>query len=1725
MNDRSVTRVSITNYLLVHDVTFTLNVEVDGVDCTHNHVVLLASSISQLFLLNINNFHFFKVHLDSPEVLVNVGFRREHICNFAVKQLVLSTATVAPELEHIDNLLEDVEAIVNLMSDNVDVSSKNKLTISTTVPAFLISCTDSDCYLVNNYRTSVDDGRKPSLYRIFSEKSADKVKIMQSPCNDKICQMSSGKDHTLLLTVTGAVYSFGSGNHGELGNGTLNNEQEPALLCDALEGICVKSITTGSWYSAALTVDGDVYVWGWNRCNQFGNVELGVVNTPYPLDLSCLNSGSDCFSLVHAFRDALFLKTSDGKLVVLGDLKYKCNVKCTTAVIDKNKNDLCPWNIEMSIDFFCTAKEDDTNDAQDLQVLSPHASKICKSLKEEPCCCNVSRNMTCTWFCPRNPTFTTIGSWKINFNGTLPTFYFEPKQRIFFSTCGACACIELKCPNKSRKRRRKSMPDDTVKIHGYFKFFEILRKTSSVFEIVLTPVAEYLEVIVFLKQTAFSDASIRGVHSPVVRDSIVSVISIFFPNLVDSATTNRSLKKENCAEFLRSLLNYRDQVKEWKLDTKKLVPILRPYQEDAVRFMISREVSSAIKSPFDNLSFSVIIPTQPPFCFYPVTAGISDKRAVDFNCGPGGILADEMGLGKTVEFIALALTHRRGLHLSLENEKPMKPNIIQVIVDELVSAVVSAVDVQLVPIQKKRFAKKAVYTCLSDTEINSKKAKMDSTYGIDALFVMCKTCNMTFRQDLFFWDRFDSRNIEFHCPDCITKTKKCIPVSTSLIIAPATICRQWYDEIKRHVREDVKVDFYRGVAVDGYKHPAYLACQDFVICSFETLRSEIHFMESALGTHKALRRKQVMYVPSPLISLQWWRVCIDEAQVTEGVTSCAYKIGKKLSAVNRWCLTGTPLKDSLMNLYELTNFIGIEPFSYRPWFERGLWIPYMEGDSSRMLKLFSQILWRNTKEDVADQLCMPAKLKDLNILHLSPFEEQLYLDLFSHYSKNRIAAIRTSFPELSLDTCLSDLHGTLFDRIMDPLQHVRSLIVLPSLNFPKGRNELASKEYLQEELFRRITTEAESAQRDLMFCYNGIAGLYWLLEEYNAALDAYNSAMNSVDILEVENRELNLSSSKGAYRKLKADRLQLIHALNGLIDLKEQLNVSSDVFDLSKTKERLKFTMEEHMAESVYKFKTVRERVLKFISENDEKWSQVSLGTDWFLEAIEVALNSNIRHVFVDHLKNALDSNCRVEMKLQDLNSLHNLTLCSWNDLVQCFNHILKKTRDFSSQMLLSESMVLIEEIMFCHFERKRGIHKSCQLCDYDDDLRHFESLLYYGVGKRKSLDKLKREMSEVKETTQLQKGGSCNKSVSTMEIIFRSFRQSMVKRPELFSSNLLQRANECVFFIETFKELLDVSKKLMLAIFDYAARSDELRQCKIRLSHATDHSAKLKLKNENFLCISGTEKCEIQYYESMILATKNRQSVLFSKLRYLTKLRNENAIECPVCYELVKDTWLVFPCAHCVCSVCYGGILRGKQSEKIRCPVCRFESSTHAVTFVQNSQQQKNDYMDSSTIVLKKEASVKLNAVVRCILSISKRDPFAKILLFTSLINIIPIICKFLSANEISFRSFAQANKERALAEFVSDPNVQVLLMPVRYGARGLNLTVANHIIFIEPQLDASHLAQAIGRIDRIGQKREMTIHHFVIFGTIEEQIYNKVLDSKSEKWTVRSLLDLMCE
>lgn len=58
-------------------------------------------------------------------------------------------------------------------------------------------------------------------------------------------------------------------SRGQLGHGTLDDEEEP-LLVEALAGVKIVEIAAGGWHSCAISDQGDLYTWGWNSNGQLG---------------------------------------------------------------------------------------------------------------------------------------------------------------------------------------------------------------------------------------------------------------------------------------------------------------------------------------------------------------------------------------------------------------------------------------------------------------------------------------------------------------------------------------------------------------------------------------------------------------------------------------------------------------------------------------------------------------------------------------------------------------------------------------------------------------------------------------------------------------------------------------------------------------------------------------------------------------------------------------------------------------------------------------------------------------------------------------------------------------------------------------------------------------------------------------------------------------------------------------------------------------------------------------------------------------------------------------------------------------------------------------------------------------------------------------------------------------------------------------------------------------
>ncbi len=79
----------------------------------------------------------------------------------------------------------------------------------------------------------------------------------------------------------------------------------------------------------------------------------------------------------------------------------------------------------------------------------------------------------------------------------------------------------------------------------------------------------------------------------------------------------------------------------------------------------------------------------------------------------------------------------------------------------------------------------------------------------------------------------------------------------------------------------------------------------------------------------------------------------------------------------------------------------------------------------------------------------------------------------------------------------------------------------------------------------------------------------------------------------------------------------------------------------------------------------------------------------------------------------------------------------------------------------------------------------------------------------------------------------------------------------------------------------------------------------------------------------------------------------------------------------------------------------------------------------------------------------------------------------------------------------------------FNSDHYYPYMVMTIKAGGTGLNLTSANHVIHFDRWWNPSVENQATDRAFRIGQKKVVNVYKFICKGTVEDKI-NEIINSK---------------
>jgi len=89
---------------------------------------------------------------------------------------------------------------------------------------------------------------------------------------------------------------------------------------------------------------------------------------------------------------------------------------------------------------------------------------------------------------------------------------------------------------------------------------------------------------------------------------------------------------------------------------------------------------------------------------------------------------------------------------------------------------------------------------------------------------------------------------------------------------------------------------------------------------------------------------------------------------------------------------------------------------------------------------------------------------------------------------------------------------------------------------------------------------------------------------------------------------------------------------------------------------------------------------------------------------------------------------------------------------------------------------------------------------------------------------------------------------------------------------------------------------------------------------------------------------------------------------------------------------------------------------------------------------------------------------------------------------------------------------REEMIDRFQNDPEgPRLLILSLKAGGTGLNLTRANHVFHVDRWWNPAVENQATDRAFRIGQTRNVQVHKFVCTGTLEERI-NETIESKKQ-------------
>jgi alpha-tubulin suppressor-like RCC1 family protein len=151
--------------------------------------------------------------------------------------------------------------------------------------------------------------------------------------NDKqIIDICCGFNHSLVLTNSGELYAWGGNWFGQIGNENYDNQSIP-IKVNGFNDEKIVMISCGEWHSMALTESGHVFSWGLNSSGQMGLENTNKANKPSIVSLSIKIP----IKKISCGREHSLLLSRDGDIYWFGNNGCETKISPKKLTINSNK--------------------------------------------------------------------------------------------------------------------------------------------------------------------------------------------------------------------------------------------------------------------------------------------------------------------------------------------------------------------------------------------------------------------------------------------------------------------------------------------------------------------------------------------------------------------------------------------------------------------------------------------------------------------------------------------------------------------------------------------------------------------------------------------------------------------------------------------------------------------------------------------------------------------------------------------------------------------------------------------------------------------------------------------------------------------------------------------------------------------------------------------------------------------------------------------------------------------------------------------------------------------------------------------------------------------------------------------------------------------------------------------------------------------------------------------